>query len=193
MNLDGVRKLALAMPGVVETTSYGNPAFKVAGKLLARLFEDDVLAVHAAEDAKDALIDSQPRVFFTIPHDHETVLVRLSRVKPGVLRDTLFDAYRVIAPEKGVRAKVRAALLAIEGVEEHLSQFGGRRAYWIGGREFAHFHDGNVIELRGAREWTMHEFASARDVARIAQLAAESVAANAAAGRTLKRPRGRRH
>ena len=37
---DTVRKLALALPGVEEGTSYGTPALKVRGKLFVRLKED---------------------------------------------------------------------------------------------------------------------------------------------------------
>jgi len=35
VTLDTVRKLALELPGVEESTAYGAPAFKVGGKLLA--------------------------------------------------------------------------------------------------------------------------------------------------------------
>ena len=35
-----VRKLALVLQNVEEGTSYGTPAFKVDGKLIARLKED---------------------------------------------------------------------------------------------------------------------------------------------------------
>lgn len=41
---DTVRRLALALPGVEEGVSYGTPAFRVRGKLLARLREDGIVA-----------------------------------------------------------------------------------------------------------------------------------------------------
>ena len=40
MTFDDVRKIALALDHVEESTSYGTPAFKVRGKLVARLRED---------------------------------------------------------------------------------------------------------------------------------------------------------
>lgn len=89
MRLDDVRKLALAMPDVVEAKSYGTPAFKVRGKLLARIREEGVLVVVTEPDAKEALIASNSRVYFKVPHydGYDMVLVRLPRVKPGELRD----------------------------------------------------------------------------------------------------------
>lgn len=36
-----IRKIALTIDGVAEGTSHGTPAFKVSGKLIARLREDD--------------------------------------------------------------------------------------------------------------------------------------------------------
>jgi hypothetical protein len=163
MDRDGVRTIALAMPDVVEASG----KFKVRGKLLARLIDADTLAVGAD-------------------------IVDLKRAKSGELRELLFEAYRVLNPEKGLRAKVASIFLALPGVEEHLSQFSGRRAFWVGGREIAHFHDGDVIEIRGKRAWK-ELIITKQSLDEIASLAAESVAANAAAGRQLKRPRGRRH
>ena len=37
---DDVRRLAMALPEVTERTSYGTPAFYVAGRIFARLHED---------------------------------------------------------------------------------------------------------------------------------------------------------
>ena len=40
MTFESVRLIALALPKVEEATSYGTPAFKVAGKLFVRLHQD---------------------------------------------------------------------------------------------------------------------------------------------------------
>ncbi|HEX5478690.1 MAG TPA: hypothetical protein VFY79_03110 [Dehalococcoidia bacterium] len=45
-----VRKIMLALPGVTEGTSFGTPAFKVRGKFLSRLREDDVLVLKPVDD-----------------------------------------------------------------------------------------------------------------------------------------------
>lgn len=42
MTFDDVRRLALALPRVVEGTSYGTAAFRVGKKFLLRLKEDGV-------------------------------------------------------------------------------------------------------------------------------------------------------
>jgi len=200
--LDDVRKVALAMTGVVEATSYGTPCFKARGKLFARLLpEGDVLMVRVDPMGRDALVESQPKVFFVTPHyeNYPMVLVRLPRVDRTTLREMLHDARRLVAPERGVRAKVRAVFLALPDVEEHPSQFSERDAFFVGGREIAHFHEENVIDIRvgkseGSRQnWIEVPFNGARDLARIAELAAVAHATNATAGKSLKRPRGRRH
>lgn len=53
-------------------------------------------------------------------------------------------------PRSGLGRAVVAALRAIPGVAEHPSQFAPRPAWWIDGREFAHF-EGGQIELRLTR------------------------------------------
>ncbi len=45
VTFETVRRLALALPAAEESTSYGTPAFKVGGKLFARLREDHDLVV----------------------------------------------------------------------------------------------------------------------------------------------------
>jgi hypothetical protein len=199
-----VRKIALAMTGVVEATSYGTPCFKARGKLFARLLpEGDVLMVRVDPMGRDALVESQPKVFFVTAHyeNYPMVLVRLPRVDRTTLREMLHDARRLVAPERGVRAKVRAVFLALPDVEEHPSQFSERDAFFVGGREIAHFHEENVIDIRVGRksrladrgDWVEVPFRTARDVVRIGELASVAHATNATAGKSLKRPRGRHH
>lgn len=193
---EDARKIALAMPFVVETTSYGTPAFKARGKLFARLLpEGDVLMVVVDPLARDALVETKPKLFFVTKHyeNYPMVLIRLAKVDRALLREMLHDARRIAAPERGIRARVRDAFLALPDVEQHPSQFSERDAFFIGGREFAHFHEANVIDIRVGRKWVEVPFKTAKDLARIAELAAAAHAANAAEGRTLKRPRGRRH
>lgn len=196
MKFDDVRKLALGMTGVVETTSYGTPAFKARGKLFARLLpEGDVLMVVVDPMGRDALVESQSKIFFVTPHyeNYPMVLIRLPKIAKSLLREMLHDARRLVAPEKGIRARVRDVFLALPDVEQHPSQFSERDAFFIGGREIAHFHDDNVIDIRAGQRWTEVAFKTKRDLDAIAELAAVAHAANARAGKSLKRPRGRRH
>ncbi len=103
VRFETVRKLVAAFPGVEEGMSYGTPAFRVRGKFLARLREDgESLAVKCGFDERDFRIQADPRTFFTTDHYHgyPTVLVRLARVRPKVLREVLEQAWRRNAPKR---------------------------------------------------------------------------------------------
>ncbi len=107
VNFDTVRKLGLALPGVEESTAYGSPALKVHGKLLAcvpshRLAEPGSLVVRVGFDDRAELLAAAPDVYYVTDHylNSTSVLVRLSRVTPDVLRDLLGVAHKfVTAPE----------------------------------------------------------------------------------------------
>lgn len=97
-----VRHLALAFPGVEESTSYGTPAFKVRGKFLARLREEGVLVVKVGPGDQDALLQLQPEVYFITPHyaGYPAILVRLEAAEEGPLRQLLADSWRRYAPKR---------------------------------------------------------------------------------------------
>lgn len=97
------RKLALALPGVEESTSYGTPAFKVRGKLLARLHQDgESLVVRCELDERDVLVEANPRAFHFTDHyrEHPWVLVRLAKVPRALLVQVLEQAWRARAPRR---------------------------------------------------------------------------------------------
>ena len=94
--------------------------------------------------------------------------------------------------------QLRMALSSLPGVEQSSSRFGSRRklAWSVSGREFAHLHADDVIDLRLPRalqanlksdararfrkstsEWLEFEFHSAADVADVAGLARRAWAA----------------
>jgi len=106
---DDVRRIATALPDVIEGTTYGAMAWKVGGKLMAwerplrgrdltELGLDEqtqpVLGT-AVEDepTKLALIDEDADVFFTTEHftGYAAILVRLERIAVPRL-DELIDA-----------------------------------------------------------------------------------------------------
>src|SRR5258708_20778664 len=99
-----VRKVALALPGVEEGTSYGTPAFKVRGKFLTRLREEDqslVLTVRSMAE-RDALLQADPEVFHVTEHyrNYPHVLVRLATVQKDVLARMLTDSWCRVAPRQ---------------------------------------------------------------------------------------------
>src|SRR5271163_4620935 len=93
-----VRKIALALKNVEESTSYGTPAFKAGGKLLARLREDgDSLVVGTTFEERTEMMAAEPEVYYITDHylKYPWVLVRLSRVHPDAMRDLLTRALRL--------------------------------------------------------------------------------------------------
>jgi hypothetical protein len=102
VTLDTVRSLALALPEVVETTSYGTPSFKLRRKMVARLRETDVLVVRIDLADKDFLIQSRPETYFTTAHydGYPALLVRLPAIDRDELRELLTAAWRFVAPAR---------------------------------------------------------------------------------------------
>jgi len=98
-----VRKLALAMPGVEDSRSYGTPALKVRGRLLARLKEDGrTLVVIVDFGMREALMQAEPGTFFITDHylNYPAILVRLATVRPARLREILRHGWRRVAPAR---------------------------------------------------------------------------------------------
>lgn len=119
-----VEEFVLTLPETTSSPSYGGaPALRVNKKLMARLrgeMADDVddltgepygevLMVGVAElGDKDALLGSDPRAYFTIPHydGYPAVLVRLSLCDPDELRELLVEAWMRAAPKRALKAYV---------------------------------------------------------------------------------------
>jgi hypothetical protein len=95
--------MAAELPGVEEGTSYGTPALKVQGKLMARLWEDGVtLVLKVPFMVQEFLLRGQPKVFFLTDHyrGYPVVLVRLPLVDRGQFRALLEDAWRQVAGKR---------------------------------------------------------------------------------------------
>lgn len=112
VTFDTVRKIALALPGVEESTVYGSPALKVRGKLLAcipvhRSAEPGSLVVCVDFNDRAELLAGAPDVYYVTDHylSYESVLVRLSRVTPDVLRDLLGMAHKFVTRKVGARSR----------------------------------------------------------------------------------------
>jgi hypothetical protein len=109
-----VRKLALALPGVAEGTSYGTPGFKVCGKFLTRLrHEDDSLVFKVSSiEERDFLVQTDPTVYFITEHyrDYPAVLVRLATADSNLVAEMLKESFRRVAPPKLI-AKYNATQL----------------------------------------------------------------------------------
>ena len=114
VDFDTVRKIGLALPGVEESTAYGSPALKVNGKLLAciainRSAEPGSLMVRVDFDDRAELLAADPDVYYVTDHyvPYNAVLVRLSRVRPDVLRDLLGMAHKFVTRDPAPRSPAR--------------------------------------------------------------------------------------
>jgi hypothetical protein len=104
VTFEQIRKMALALDSVVETTSYGTPAFKVKGKLFARLHQDrETFILRMNFDQRDDMIAMDPDTFFITDHykNYEWVLVRMERVSPSAMRQLLEIAQQSRSIQKG--------------------------------------------------------------------------------------------
>jgi hypothetical protein len=96
-----VRAIALAFPGVEDGTSYGTPALKVRGKLLAREHQDlECLVLRADFLDRQIMMQAAPGVFFITDHyrDYPWVLVRYTGLRAGELPGLIERAWRLVAP-----------------------------------------------------------------------------------------------
>lgn len=106
---DDVRRIALDLPEVIERSSYNTPGFRVKDKLFLRIraeAEGGLVVFTESLEEKEALLASDPAVFFTTPHydGHASVLVHLEAVDVDELTEIITDSWLVRAP-----ARVRKA------------------------------------------------------------------------------------
>jgi hypothetical protein len=120
-----VRRIALALPGTSEGTSFGNTAWKVNGKLftwerplrkadLAALGDaapnGPILGIRTADlEMKEAVLASDPDVYFTTPHfdGYPAVLVRLGEISTKELKEVIAEAWLARAPKRAAEAYLR--------------------------------------------------------------------------------------
>jgi hypothetical protein len=110
---DDVRRLALALPHVVEIESEGFD-FRVGNKGFVwswperrpgkpRLIRTDVAVLFVGDEAeKQALLLGEPDVFFTAPgyDGSPLVMLRLAEVDVARLQELMTDAWRMRAPDE---------------------------------------------------------------------------------------------
>jgi hypothetical protein len=99
---ESVREIARALPGAVEGTSYGTPAFHVRKKLFVRLHQSgESIVVMVSFPVRDMLMQVDPETCFITDHyrDYPAMLVRLSKVRPKALRELIEESWRSCAPE----------------------------------------------------------------------------------------------
>jgi hypothetical protein len=106
-----VRRLVTSLPDVEEGTSYGTPSWKVRGKFMGRLRDNDTVFVAKVDKGeKHLLMEAEPDVFFETPHyqGYGYVLVRLANIDEDELAEVIEDAWRLAAPSSLVRERDEA-------------------------------------------------------------------------------------
>jgi len=103
---ESVREIAGTLPRAEESATYGQPAFKVDGKLFAWLSPDrhaeGALAVRVDPEEKPLLIDSDPAAYFETRHyeGHPILLIRLEQVDRGALEERIEESWLLRAPKR---------------------------------------------------------------------------------------------
>ena len=106
-----VREIASSFPGAEESTTYGQPSFKVGGKLFVWLSPDraaeGALAVRVDPDEKELLLAAS-KAYFQTPHydGHPIVLIALDRATTDELTERIEDSWLLRAPKRLVDAYV---------------------------------------------------------------------------------------
>jgi hypothetical protein len=115
VTFDIVRRIALALPGVEESTAYGSPALKFRGRLLAcvpvhRSAEPGSLVVCVDANDRAELLAGAPDIYYVTDHyrPYELVLVRLARLDAETLRDLLGMAYKLVSRKTANRSPERS-------------------------------------------------------------------------------------
>ena len=105
-----VRKIALSLPETTERPTYGkSPGFRVKDKLFLRIrteAEGGLVVFVSDLGEKEALLQSEPKKFFTTPHydGYATILVNLEAVGVRELRELITESWRLKAPKRVLQA-----------------------------------------------------------------------------------------
>jgi hypothetical protein len=92
LSLTAIRRAVSALPDVNEGTSYGTPAWRWKGKLLARLHQDgQSIVLKVGNATRDHLLQADPQTFFVTDHyvGYPMVLARLDRLSAADLKKLL--------------------------------------------------------------------------------------------------------
>jgi hypothetical protein len=99
-----VAQLALELPEVEASTSYGRRSFAVRGKTFAGASRHDgALFVRCDRDERPLLVESNPELYRLTPHFEASpafMLVWLEHAQEEDVRERLVDAWLIQAPKR---------------------------------------------------------------------------------------------
>jgi hypothetical protein len=99
--------LSLGLPGVEETTSYGQPTLKAHGRLWVWWSpHEDALVFKVPFEEREMLVEAEPSRFFFTAHyaSHPMVLVRPEQLDLAWAKANLLRAWRDQAPKRVLKA-----------------------------------------------------------------------------------------
>jgi hypothetical protein len=108
-NWESLKALALGLdlPGVEETTTWGEPCLKAHGKLWVWWSpSEDAPVFKVALEEREILVEAEPERFFFTAHyrNHPLVLVRPEMLDSDWARANLIRVWRAQAPKRLLKA-----------------------------------------------------------------------------------------
>jgi hypothetical protein len=107
VTLETVLQAGLTLPGVERSTTFGAPALKVGGKLMAcvpthKSAEPNSFLFRMDRRERAPMIAELPILYYAPPHyqDYDAVLVRLDQLNPELLRDLLVMAHNFVTRKR---------------------------------------------------------------------------------------------
>lgn len=101
----GYRRLALSMPGAVEGSHWGNPDFRVGGRIFCTtsLVKEGYGVLKLTPDEQAGMVADAPEVFSPVPGGYGEMgmtRVRLDAVSEDVLEAAIRTAWRLRVKKK---------------------------------------------------------------------------------------------
>ena len=99
--------LSLALPGVTEAVSWGQPCLKAHGKLWVFWSpSEDAPVFKVPFEEREMLVETAPHIFFFTDHykNHKLVLARPDRLDMDWAKGNLLRVWREMAPKRLLKA-----------------------------------------------------------------------------------------
>jgi hypothetical protein len=102
MDIEAVRKIALRFPEAVEQDHFGNPSFRVRGRIFATVPDDTHLNVMIDPFDVDAVVNAEPESCAELLWGKEVrgVQVSLAKASPAMVEELLRAAWTRKAPKR---------------------------------------------------------------------------------------------
>ena len=114
MTSNAFRKLALALPGAIESSHMGHPDFRANGKIFATLQHPDENwgMVKLPPEQQDEFVRNYPQAFVPVNGAwgrQGSTSVRLKEVTESILREAMHAAWKNIEKSKPAKRRVTKA------------------------------------------------------------------------------------